>query len=97
MVMNSFGNKNFMQPMGRFNIHSKCFDFFLSSFGGGGSIFSFVPNMFLSSFQWVHVRFPICSPRVFAITPHFNPNNFAQSLPLLIYIGGPKGRHSMFP
>ncbi len=42
-----------------------------------------VPNMF-------H-RFPMCSPMVFPIAPHFNPICFAQSPPLLTYIGGPKG------
>jgi hypothetical protein len=47
--------------------------------------------MFLSSSQWVPIRFPIFSPRVFTITLHFNPICFAQSLPLLTYIGGPKG------
>ncbi len=36
-------------------------------------------------------RFPMCSPRVFPITPCFNPICFAQSPPLLTYIGGPKG------
>ncbi len=35
--------------------------------------------------------FPMCSPRVFPIAPHFNPISFAQSPPLLTYIGGPKG------
>jgi hypothetical protein len=33
----------------------------------------------------------MCSPRVFSIAPHFNPICFAQSSPLLTYIGGPKG------
>jgi hypothetical protein len=31
----------------------------------------------------------MCSPRVFPISPHFNPICFAQSL--LTYIGVPKG------
>jgi hypothetical protein len=30
-------------------------------------------------------------PRVFPIEPRFNPICFAQSPPLLTYIGGPKG------
>jgi hypothetical protein len=70
------------------------FIFFLLSFlfgvgrgrGRGSRIFfhfSFVPNMF--------PRFPMCSPSVFPIAPHFNPTCFAQSPPLLTYIGGPKG------
>jgi hypothetical protein len=37
MVTNNFGNRNFMQPMGRLSMQSKCLDFFLlSCFGGGG-------------------------------------------------------------
>jgi hypothetical protein len=43
-------------------------------------LFSFVPNMF-----------PMCSPGLFTIAPHFNPICFAQSPPLLTYIGGTKG------
>jgi hypothetical protein len=33
----------------------------------------------------------MCSPRVFPIAPRCNPIRFAQSPPLLTYIGGPKG------
>jgi hypothetical protein len=61
---------------------------------GWGEIFfhfSFVPNMFPSSFQWVPFMFPMCSPRVFLIAPRFNPICFAQSPHLPTYIGGPKG------
>jgi hypothetical protein len=47
--------------------------------------------MFPSSSQWIPIRFPICSPRGFPIAPCFNPICFAQSPPLLTYIGGPKG------
>jgi len=47
--------------------------------------------MFPSSSQWVPIRFPMFSPRVFPVAPHFNPMGFAQSPPLLTYIGGPKG------
>ncbi len=96
MVMNSFGNRNFMQPMGRLNMHSKFLDFFLLRFGWARVVvleffhFSFVPSMFPSNSQWVPIRFPICSPRVFPIAPSFNPICFAQSPPLLTYIGGPK-------
>jgi hypothetical protein len=38
--------------MGRLSMHSKCLDFFP---------FFFVPNMFPSSFQWIPIRFSICS------------------------------------
>ncbi len=83
-----------MQTMGKLSIHSKCLDFFPLSFreGGGGCFpFSFVPNMFPSNSQWVPIRFPICSPRVFLIAPRFNLICFAQSPLLLTYIGRPKG------
>jgi hypothetical protein len=67
MVTNSFGNRNFMQPMGRLSMHSTCLDFiFLLSFekeGEGERIFfNFplfptcslqVPNGFPSSSQYV--------------------------------------------
>jgi hypothetical protein len=39
--------------------------------------------------------FPMCSPRVFPIAPHFNPTCFAQSPPLLTYVGGPKGEEAL--
>jgi hypothetical protein len=42
MEINSFGNRNFMQPMGRLCVGGGEEDFFH---------FSFVPNMFLSSSQ----------------------------------------------
>jgi hypothetical protein len=64
MVTNSFGNKNFMQPIGRLSMHSKCLDFFSFKFWGGGEggrriffHFSFVPNIFPS----VPIMFPIYS------------------------------------
>jgi len=34
----------------------------------------------------------MCSSRVFSIAPRFNPICFAQSPPLLTYIGGAKGK-----
>jgi hypothetical protein len=37
IVMNSFGNRNLMQPMGRLSMHSKCLDFFVLKFFGGGA------------------------------------------------------------
>jgi hypothetical protein len=42
-------------------------------------------------------RFQMCSPRVFPIPPHLNPICFAQSPPLLTYIGGPKGEALHLP
>jgi hypothetical protein len=58
MVMNSFGNRNFMQPMGRLNMHSKCpsflsFEFWVGRGGGNFFHFSFIPNMFPLSSQYV--------------------------------------------
>jgi hypothetical protein len=35
MVTNSFGNRNFMQSMGRLSMHSKCLDLFFFELGGG--------------------------------------------------------------
>ncbi len=57
MVMNNFGNRNLMQPMGRLSMHSKCLDFFSFKFwvgvvgGVGEGFFSFFlcSNMFLLS------------------------------------------------
>ncbi len=52
--MNSFGNRNFMQPMGRLCMHSKCLVLFSFEFWGEEFFhFSLVPNMFPSSSQWV--------------------------------------------
>ncbi len=43
MVTNSFGTPNFMQPMERLGMHSKCLDFFSFKFffGAGEKDFSF--------------------------------------------------------
>jgi hypothetical protein len=81
--------------------------FFSFKFWGRGErgeriffLFSFVGNMFPSSSQWVpppnqvpnmFPKFPMCSPRMSPIAPHFNRLCFAQSPPLLTYISGPKG------
>jgi hypothetical protein len=90
MVANSFGNRNFVQPMGRLSMHSKCLDFFPFKFwvGVGEDFFhfSFVPNGFQSGSQYVPKV-----PNVFPIAPPLNPICFAQSPPLLTYIDGPKG------
>jgi hypothetical protein len=62
MVMNGFGNRNFMQTTGRLSNAFKVPFFFLLSFGlgGGGGFFhfSFVPNMFPSGSQYVPNVFP---------------------------------------
>jgi len=88
MVTNSFGNRNFMQPMGRLSMHSKCLDFiFLFKFwlvggGGGRGIFSYFPlfpkcsHQVPNGFHQVPNGFPrflMCSPRVLPIAPRFNP------------------------
>jgi len=67
MVMNSFGNRNFMQPMGRFSMHSKCLDFFPFKFWIGGEDFFF--SFFLCS-QHVPFKFPMGS--------HFVPQVCSQ-------------------
>jgi len=87
MVPDSFGNRNFMQPMGRHNMHSKCLDYFSFKFGVGRDNFFHFSLQVLNGFP----RFPMCSPRVFLIAPRFNHICFAQSPPLLTYIAGMKG------
>ncbi len=80
MVTNSFGNRNFLQPMGRRSMHSKCLVFFFFSFkfwvrwGGGVGMtkmifchFSFVPNMFPSSSPMGSQYIPLV-PNVFPLT-----------------------------
>jgi hypothetical protein len=50
--MNNFGNRNFMQPMGRLNLHS--FKFGVGVWVWGGFFhFSLVPNDFPSGSQYV--------------------------------------------
>jgi hypothetical protein len=104
-VTNSFGNRHFMQRMGRLNMHSKCLALFSFKFWvwGKGRIFSFfhcsqhVPLKFsMGSHQVPSMfpRFPMCSPRVFQIAPHFNPICFVESPPLFPYR---KAGHSIFP
>ncbi len=54
MVMNSFGKRNFMQPMGRLKHALKvpCFFFLLTLAGGRSFIhFSQVPNVFPNMFS----------------------------------------------
>ncbi len=58
-VMNSFGNRNFMEPMARPNLQSRCLASFPIKFGRGAGGweedffggFSLFPTMFLSSSQ----------------------------------------------
>ncbi len=83
MMTNSFGKRNFMQPMGRPKHALKVPCFFSFSVGGGGRFFIkkyLVPNVF---------------PNMFFIVPHFYPICFGKCCPLFTYIGGPKGRNSM--
>jgi hypothetical protein len=71
-----------LNPMGRLIMHSKGFDFFF--------LFSLFPTCSFQVFN-MFSRFSMCSPRVFPIAPLFDPICFAQSPPILTYIGGPKG------
>jgi hypothetical protein len=85
---NGFGNRNFMQPMGRLSLHSKCRDFFSFKF------WVVVGEDFLSFFP----LFPICSLQVPNLFPKGVPNStsfFGQmfcpkSSPSHLYIG-PRG------
>jgi len=94
MVTISFGNRNFIQPLGRLSMHSKCLDFFSFKFWVGEKVFFFI---FLCS-QHVSFKFPMGSHQVlnmfpmFPIAPCVNPICSAQSPPLLTYRGEPKGR-----
>ncbi len=53
-VMNSFGNRNFMQPMGRPNLQSRCLALIPIKFGGGRGVGG---GIFLGAFPC----FPQCS------------------------------------
>jgi hypothetical protein len=63
MVMNSFGNRNFMQPMGRLSMHSKCLDFFLFKFWIGGEDFFFIFPLFPMGSHQVPNVFPKGVPK----------------------------------
>jgi hypothetical protein len=70
-VTNSFGKRNFMQPMGRpkHALKVPCFFPFKvgrGGRGGGGEFFSLVPNVF---------------PNMFSIVPHFYPICFGKCCP----------------
>jgi len=84
MVMNSLGNRNFMQPMGRLSTHSKGPNFL--SFGLGGKDFFF--SFFLCS-QHVPFKFPMGSLRVFPIAPPFNSIAWTgEGTPFLFQVEG---------
>ncbi len=108
MVRNSFGKRNFMQPMEGPSMHSTCLAFFPFKSGGGERFFSFspgswfVPTMFLLSCQCVLIRLPIFPqvlnvfPNMFSIAAHFDRTCFGKCCPRFTYIGGPKGRIKIF-
>ncbi len=92
-VMNSFGNRNFMQPMGRPNLQSRCLPSFPIKFGGRGGgrgweedFFGGFPCFRLCSFQ-VPNNFPSCFqyvPQVLNVFP--NMLTLEQYLLLLINV-----------
>jgi hypothetical protein len=106
MVTNSFGKRNFMQPMGRRAqaCTQGALHFFLLSLGvwGWGGFFPIlpwfsmcshhVPNEFSSGFQYVP-QVPNVFPNMFSIAPHFYPICFAKCCAPFTYIAGPNGRN----
>ncbi len=101
MATNSFGKRNFMQPMGRPKNALKCLAFFPFKLWGEGMLFfhfSLVPNVFSLCSHQVPIKlpkFPKLLPSIFSIAPHFYPVCFGKCCPPLTYIGGPKGRNSI--
>ncbi len=91
MVTTSFENRTCTKAMGKCNMHSRPPTFFfilLEGWGLWGKDFSFLWGVLMCSHvvpQWV-----------FPIAPNFKPICFAQSPPLLTYIGGPNGRTLWF-
>jgi hypothetical protein len=78
MVLNSFGIRNFMHPMGSLSMPTKCLDFFLLSFGlegrgggGGGGFFLFL----LCSLQ---------VPKVPNVLPKGVPNSNLALIPYVL-------------
>jgi hypothetical protein len=65
MVTNSFGKRNFIQPMGRpkhaLKVPWPLFPFKFEGVGGGGGAFPGSQCVSLC-FQWVPIKFPMCSP-----------------------------------
>jgi hypothetical protein len=81
MVTNSFGNRNFMEPMRRLNMHSKYLDFiFLQNFGWGAGGQAVGGLFFFIFFSFVPCKFSMGSHHVpnvflkwmFPIAPRFN-------------------------
>ncbi len=68
---------------------TKCLDFVVVKFFEGGAVWERIFSFFLCSDMFLSSSHQV--PNVFLIAPHFNPICFAQSPPLLTYIGGPKG------
>jgi hypothetical protein len=63
MVTNSFGNRNFMQPMGRLSMHSWC-----------ALVFFFLGGLGELSFAFSSL-FPMCSQHVFIVFPWGSPSS----------------------
>ncbi len=76
MVTDSFGNRNFMQPMGRLSMHSKCLDFFSFKFwvGAAGGVGEGFFSFFFYS-QHVPFKFPTYSHQVPNLFPKGVPNS----------------------
>jgi hypothetical protein len=94
MAMNSFGKRNFVQPVGRLSMHSWTVFFSLRGWARGEKDFIlFYLLLFLMCFHRVPLRFSSSSQRIFKvpnvfsktflrmfpIAPQFYPIWFAQS------------------
>ncbi len=100
--MNSFGNRNFMQPTGRLSTHPKSLVFFPFKFWVGEEGEDFF-HFFLCS-QHVPFKFPICSLGTQCVRQGRSqqhspliPYVLAKIPPLLTYIPGPKGEALQLP
>jgi hypothetical protein len=88
-VTNSFGNKSFMHPMRRLDMHSWWAPFFPLGAGWGGvilvffSVFPMCSQRVLITFPWAPQSFLSCCPKAFPIAPQFYPIWFAQSSTLM--------------
>jgi hypothetical protein len=98
----NFRNKIYMQPMRGLNRYYALQEGSIS-WKGGLALFIYLfifwggvggcSHMFLMMFP----KFSMCSPSLFSITPHVYPIHFAQSSPLLTYLGGGhRGWHYIF-
>jgi hypothetical protein len=78
MVTNNFGIRNFRHPMRSLNMHLGCGFFFLLGFAGRRwwefFLFSYVPNVFSSSYQKSFASVP----NRFSIEPQFYPILFGH-------------------